>query len=496
MSHSRVAAVVVTLAAALSLGVASTAQAAQAARVLVAPAGEAVPDLFGIGVAGTGDVNGDGKADFIVGAGGHNGVLTSVGRAYVFLGGEIPNAAPDLILDGEETLDNFGDVVSPAGDLNDDGWPDFMVTVPTHDGVGRDSGRGYVYYGGPGMNAVADRVYNGVRGDDLFGTGSSPAGDFNDDGFDDIVIGAPKNDAGGPLLDDRGRAYIFFGGPGADVLADIIFTGEAPLDNFGASVAGGLDVNLDGYPDVVAGARWNDAGGDAAGRAYVFFGGPGADGVADLVLTGAVAGDEFGKTVSLGDVNGDGVADVLVAAPLHDAGGPANDDRGRVYVFFGGAGIDAVADWTLTGEAADDQFGRGLAGGGDVNGDGMDDLVVGAPQNDTGLGMNDNRGRAYVFYGGPSPDAIADLTLDGEATGDQLGQAVAIVGDVEGYPGAEAIAGARLNDHSGFNAGRAYLFGVPFRVPAATGGALLVLAAGLMGVAASALRWRMDSSRG
>ncbi len=495
MRFARLASPIAINAAALlvTLVIAAPARSAQTPRIVVAPTGEAAGNLFGIGIGGAGDVNGDGRADFLVGAGGYNGFATSVGRAYLYYGGAPINAAPDLLLNGEETLDNFGDQVAAAGDVNHDGWDDFMVTVPTHDGVGRDSGRGYIFFGGPGLDAVPDWVLNAARGDDLFGTGSSTAGDINDDGFDEIVIGAPRNDAGGPLLDDRGRVYVYFGGVAPDIFPDLTFTGEAPIDNFGASVAGGLDVNADGYPDIVAGARWNDAGGTDAGRAYVFFGGPGADAVADLTLTGAAAGDEFGKTVSLGDVNGDGFADVLVAAPLHDAGGPSNDDRGRVYVFHGGPGLDAVADFTLTGEAAGDQFGRGLSGGGDVDLDGFDDLAVGAPLEDAGGGPNIDRGRVYVFYGGPALDAVADLVLDGEAPGDFLGLNIAMVGDTDDFPGDEVLAGARFNDASAPNAGRAYLFGLPVRVPGASPAALALLAA-LLVAAGLTVRARTSSS--
>src|SRR5688572_18540160 len=114
-----------------------------------------------------------------------------------------------------------------------------------------------------------------------------------------------------------------------------------------------------------------------------------------MLPTGAAAGDQLGSVSGAGDVNGDGYADVIVGAWLNDAGGAA---AGRAYVYYGGPAADAVADWTLTGEAAGDGFGISVSGAGDVNGDGYDDVIVGASLNDAG---GASAGRAYVYYGGP-----------------------------------------------------------------------------------------------
>jgi hypothetical protein len=167
-----------------------------------------------------------------------------------------------------------------------------------------------------------------------------------------------------------------------DAVADIVLTGEATRDEFGVSVGTAGDVNGDGYTDVIVGAYFNDAGGTDAGRAYVYHGGPAADTVADLVLTGEAAGDRFGLSVgTAGDVNGDGYADVIVGADGNDAGGAS---AGRAYVYHGSPGADAVADLVLTGEAATDQFGFSVGTAGDVNGDGFTDVIVGAYWNDAG----------------------------------------------------------------------------------------------------------------
>src|SRR5690242_14058941 len=174
--------------------------------------------------------------------------------------------------------------------------------------------------------------------------------------------------------------------------------GEASNDMLGLSVAGAGDVNGDGYADIIVGADHNDAGGTDAGRAYVVFGGPGPTRLPNWVLTGGSGGGLFGNSVAgAGDVNGDGYADVIVGAP--QAGG---SNRGAAYVFFGGPAADAIPDLALSGEQANDRFGASVAGAGDVNGDGYDDVIVGAPLNDS---AGSNSGRAYIFYGGPGADA-------------------------------------------------------------------------------------------
>ena len=153
-------------------------------------------------------------------------------------------------------------------------------------------------------------------------------------------------------------------------------TGAAVGDFLGWSVAAAGDVNGDGYADVIVGAWANDTGGTNAGAVYVYFGGPTADAVADVTLFAEAPGDVFGITVAgAGDVNGDGYDDVIVGATQNDAAGV---NAGRAYVYFGGLGMDAVADLTLTGEAAGDNFGISVAAAGDVNGDGYDDVIVGA----------------------------------------------------------------------------------------------------------------------
>ena len=172
--------------------------------------------------------------------------------------------------------------------------------------------------GDPQPEALTKRFFTGQAADDQFGFSVSTAGDVNGDGYSDIIVGARSNDAGGT---DAGRAYIYFGGTSIDNIADVIMTGEAAGDQFGISVSTAGDVNGDGYSDVIVGARSNDAGGSNAGRSYIYFGGTSMDNTADVIMTGEAAFDNFGISVSTaGDVNGDGYSDVIVGAYFNDAG--------------------------------------------------------------------------------------------------------------------------------------------------------------------------------
>jgi hypothetical protein len=361
---------------------------------------------------------------------------------------EIPPTAASLLQiapTGDAELDEFGHSVSTAGDVNGDGYDDVIVGATGNDAGGMRAGRAYIFFGGPGADTTADLTLTGQALYDNFGWSVSTAGDVNGDGYGDVIVGAPWNDSGGP---EAGRAYVFFGGPGADTTADLVFTGEAIGDNFGSSVSTSGDVNGDGYHDLIVGAYGNDVGGPEAGRAYVFFGGPGSDTTADLIFTGEAGGDSFGSSVSTaGDVNGDGYDDVIVGAYYAYAG--------IAYVFFGGPSADTTADLTFMGEALYDYFGWSVSTAGDVNGDGYGDVIVGAPWNDSG---GPDAGAAFVFFGGPGADTTADLVFTGEASRDFFGSSVSTAGDVNGDGNGDVIVGAYYYDSRGFDAGRAYVF--------------------------------------
>jgi len=403
-------------------------------------------------VASAGDVNADGYRDYVVGAPGNDAVGVDAGRAVVVFGGPENDDVVDLVLDGAAAGDAFGFAIDETGDMSGDGYGDLVIGAPGSHGAGDRTGQVQLFHGGPYADAAADLIVLGEVVGDEFGYSVASAGDVNRDGYCDLVVGAPGSDAAGI---DSGSAYVFFGGPGADESADLILRGEAAEDRFGAAVASTDDINGDGYADVIVGAPGNDATRTDAGRAYVFHGGAPADAEPDLILSGEGSGDAFGACLApAGDINADGSADFAVGAPFCDVGAP---DAGRAYVFFGGPAVDASHDWAADGEAANDGFGYSIGPAGDTNRDGYDDIVIGAPGNDA---RGTDAGRAYVFYGGPALSAMPGMLFSGETADDQFGISVATAGDTNSDGFADVIVGAHANDVGGDAAGRAYVYDV------------------------------------
>ncbi|MEM6992131.1 MAG: integrin alpha [Myxococcota bacterium] len=368
--------------------------------------------------SGAGDVNGDGLGDIIVGTPGAETTYVVFGKAdtaAVALS-SVATGLGGFALDGEG--DYVGFSVAGAGDVNGDGLDDVVATAVDQ----ADASAAYVVFGKVDTSAVLLSALNAGEGgyaveaeaDANYWIGRvSAAGDVNGDGLGDIVVGASQASANGP---NSGRAYVVFGRSDTtgvqlrDVAAGIggfMLDGEAIGGHAGRVVSGAGDVNGDGLDDIVVGATGLDTAGSGVGRGYVVFGK--VDTVA-VQLSSVVAGaggfvidekapDDLALAVSgAGDVNGDGLADVVLGASDAFAEG---SEAGRAYVVFGKSDTDAVqlsaiaagvGGFALDGEETEDGAGRGVGGAGDVNGDGLDDVVVGAPE----AGSN---GRIYVVFG-------------------------------------------------------------------------------------------------
>ncbi len=269
-------------------------------------------------------------------------------------------------------------------------------------------------------------------------------GDVNGDGYDDLLV------AGASRYNKcQGRLYLYYGGKDMDDRPDKIFTGEKAGDFFGEE-AYLADVNGDGYADVVTGAFGYN---NMRGRVYIYFGGPGMDEDADLIIKGeAGTHGGFGSTITAGDINNDDCDDVLVSAIW------LNGKRGRAYLFYGGNPMDTTADLVFDGENEDYYFGRDINNPkmiGDVNGDGYGDLLISSRYWNYWAGAS-GQGRAFLYYGGPgtSMDSIPDKVFTGENRRDDFGVSGCIF-DIDNDGFDDVIIGVRSYNN---RRGRAYLY--------------------------------------
>jgi hypothetical protein len=456
--------------------------------------GAAANDRSGFSVSGAGDVNGDGIDDLIIGA--HYAYGLS-GASYVVFGADEGFPATidlasdaDLIIQGVAgAYERSGHSVSGAGDVNGDGIDDLIIGALRADPNGRENaGVSYVVFGSDqGLPATidlatdADLVIQGAAYD-LSGASVSGAGDVDGDGVDDLLIGAPGAASG------AGASYVVFGTdqgfPATIDLAsdaDVTIQGVAPGDSSGGSVRGAGDVNGDGLDDLLIGAEGVDPNGRYdAGASYVVFGAVDLSGTidlatdADLIIEGAATGDHSGHSVSgAGDVDGDGIDDLITGAWSADPNGREN--AGASYVVFGAVDLSGTidlatdADLVIQGAAADDRSGYSVSGAGDVNGDGLDDLLIGAEGVDPN-GRYD-AGASYVVFGTDQgfPATIdlasdADLIIQGAVAirfgGDISSISVSGAGDINGDDIDDLLIGAPYADVNGYareTAGTSYV---------------------------------------
>jgi len=417
---------------------------------------------FGSSVATAGDVNGDGYSDVIVGAPNYDNGETNEGAAFAWHGspdglnggthGDPSNAA--WMAQGNQADAWLGYSVSIAGDVNGDGRSDVIVGGPLFDNGQEDEGAAWVFLGsseGLEDTWVSRKESNQIGA--TLGHSVSTAGDVNGDGYADIVAGAPYYDTGEV---DAGRAWVWYGSSsGPSALSDWHDDGDWQDACFGRSVSTAGDVNGDGYSDVIVGAPGEFYTG-LLGYANVYHGGPSP--LSDTPGWSRDSNQEislFGWSLdTAGDVNGDGYADIIVGAPYWDGG---QEDEGKVWVYYGGYdGPSAASDWSRESNQAGAQFGYSVSTAGDVNGDGYDDVIIGAPMYDDDY---QDEGVAFVYHGSAEGlGAFSAWSRGSNQEGTRFGYSVSTAGDVNGDGYSDVIVGAPYWDNPTQNEGGAWVY--------------------------------------
>ena len=368
---------------------------------------------FGRSTASVGDVNHDGFDDVVVGANSYGGANGDAGLVYLFLGGANglqANAARKLSPKGNN---DFGISMSSAGDINNDGFSDVIIG---------SYGKVAIYLGH--KSGLSQEPLELIHDNEIVGFGNrvAAAGDVNKDGIDDVLITASGDGKSG------GKVFVYMGSDtGLLVNPATVIEGESDDMGgyFGESIASAGDVNHDGFADVIIGST---SANNFVGRAYIYLGsdaglGDGLNAEPSVVLNGAGAMKYFGGAVATaGDVNHDGYSDVLVGAKGTDK------IRGKAFLYLGGPeGLKDKPTVDFQSDEDDDRFGGAVSTAGDINKDGFSDIIIGARKATNA----DQKGRAYVYLGSAAGlrDSPANV-LAGEEGGDGFGGTVSTAGDI------------------------------------------------------------------
>lgn len=465
--------------------------------------GENAGDWAGAAVASAGDFNSDGIADLIIGAPNADTGAQFAGAAYIVYGSDggfshpldlsTIDASSGMLVIGVAQFDSVGTSVASAGDVNGDGFDDVVIGASTASPNGSFSGATYVIYGSnqalPGNLDLADIdgnngvIIHGEAANHESGTSVDGAGDINGDGIDDLIIGAPQ--AG------NGAAYVVFGDveglahpvslASLDGSNGFKINAAGDADSAGSSVSAAGDFNEDGIDDVAIGATLAGTVGDYAGAAYVVFGTDqgfispvnlaALDGNNGITLNGVNHFDEAGYSLdAAGDVNGDGIDDLVIGAPRAD---PNGDESGAAYVVFGDqspvhpvelTNLDGTDGLVMNGAVAGDRAGVSVGSAGNLDADNWDDLVVGA---NAANPHGDESGASYVVYGSNQAwsaslelsglDGEGGFVLNGVAENDWTGIAVQACGDLNNDSYTDLVIGAPRADPGGDNSGAVYV---------------------------------------
>lgn len=333
-----------------------------------------------------GDVNGDGYDDFMI-ASRTGKIRKDMGIVQLFLGSATLDLTPDVTFHYPccDTLNNLGNA-NAIGDVNGDGYDDFTISGYFGD-FGFAKGKVFLYYGGETIDTIPVAEFSDPWIQDYFGEDVEVVGDFNKDGYDDFTIGSKYNWTNG-----LGYLYLFWGSDTITWNKSLTFNSNVMTDYFGESAANIGDVNNDGFEDIAIGATaW--LGSNDTAKVYIFYGGDEMNNIADTILTANNGGDEIGKVIKrCGDVNNDGTVDFIIGS------------SGSWQAILLYLNIDSLIIFD----------GKPYIGTyGDINNDGFSDFAIGKPyyQNSNNIVT----GAAYIYLGKDIIDSTYNYILEGES---------------------------------------------------------------------------------
>ncbi|MCD4653254.1 integrin alpha, partial [bacterium] len=414
--------------------------------------GEMADAEFGFAVSEAGSIKGSGICDILVGSPGYSSEQVDEGAFYIYAGHLVQGVESEYYYRMELDLVGaaLGRAVAPAGDVNGDGFADIIVGMPFYNPNPEPLGNFLVYFGqSDGFFQIGPEGggFSYTQSGANLGISVATAGDVNGDGFSDIIAGAWKFD--NPEVDE-GQAYVYLGEPD-DLTLSATWTDELNQEHgyFGYSVACAGDINADGYDDIVVGAiGYKEYSWATTGAVYTFNGS--YNGLATSYsrrVDGNYDGMQMGYCVAgAGDVNGDGYDDVLYSAPGRYPGGKVFLHRGT------SSGMSETSSWDAQTTEYGARFGNSLSSAGDVNGDGYSDVIIGAYQWNSGTGV------VTAYYGSSSGLSETESWVKtGTDYHDYYGYSVSCAGDVNGDGYSDVIIGAHGASHHPDTDGAVYV---------------------------------------